>query len=142
MDRAQRASVDEDRGADRLHQPGPDEDGGRVGDPADRGGGGEGGETEREGPPAAEPVGRPAGGHQERRDHHVVAVELPGQGGQVGGVEGLGDVGERHVHDGAVQECHAGAEAAQRDQLDGWPGGWGGGGLARHGAPRSIGSDR
>jgi hypothetical protein len=100
----------EQRRADPLGDPGPDEE-------TDRGGGGtrrrrdrEQAQAGEEDAPAPAPVAQRAPGEQQCREHQRVGVDHPLQPGDVG-VQLAPEVGQRDVHGRRVEDDHEVAEA-------------------------------
>ena len=89
--------------ADRLQDPGADQELERRGEGAEGGGGGEDGQPEQEGPLAAGPVGPAAGRHQDRGEDDGVGAQHPRQRAQALAVVGGRDAGEGDVDDEQVE---------------------------------------
>ena len=102
-------------GARCLDDPGRDQRGHPGRQPAQHRAEAEQDQPAREEPPPPDPVGPPAGRHQDRGEHDRVGVEHPGQRAQAGARVIPAVVGERQVDDEQVQ---AGHEHGQRQHAD------------------------
>jgi TetR/AcrR family transcriptional regulator, lmrAB and yxaGH operons repressor len=102
------------RRADALQDAEGDQRLQRGRDRAEQAGEGEAGEAGEEDPLVAEAVGEAAGRDEQRRDHHEVAVEHPGQEAAARLRERRRDVGEGDVDDRRVEEGEEGAGAGNQ----------------------------
>ena len=120
LDDQRQGRRDQQRRAERLHDPGGDQEldgrggraqGGRHGEQRDAG-------DERAAP--AQQVGQPAADDQERGEDDVVGVEHPGQAADRRVGERLPDRGERDVDDGRVEEREERAEGRHQQDPRRW----------------------
>ena len=100
--------------ADALERAGRDELARRLGEPAERGGDGEDGETDLEGAAAAEDVAEAPPEEQEPAEGERVGVEDPREGRGAEGEVGV-DARERDVHDRGVEHDHQLGDQDDRD---------------------------